>query len=122
MENVHVIANFNPHYAGNLPAVQNNGRNFYFVYNQYVANNNRGKIRTYLMAYINYLLYITRNQVADVYPPFYAQYIEIEYNNAKEIMFSEVENSIINDFSSIIDVSTRNQKKDIYNIFNIHNF
>ena len=122
MENVHVIANFNPHYAANLPAVQNNNRNFYFVYNQYANNNNRGKIRTYLMAYINYILYITRNQVADIYPQFYAQYIEGEYNNAKDIMFSEIENSIINDFISILDVSTRNQKKDIYNIFNIHDF
>ena len=37
-------------------------------------------------------------------------------------MFSENENSIINDFTSILDVSTRNQKKDIYNIFNIHDF
>jgi len=122
MDQVHIIGNFNPQYVGNLPAAENNNRNFYFVYNQYSNNNNRHNIRKYLMSYINYLLYMTRNPAIDNYPQFYEQYIQIEYNNAKEIIFSEVENSIINDFTSILNLSSRNQRKDIYNIFNIHEF
>ena len=74
------------------------------------------------MTFIDYLLFITRNQVIDIYPQFYDQYIQIEYNNVKEIIFSEVENSIINDFTSILNLSSRNQRKDIYNIFYIHDF
>lgn len=122
MDQVHLIGNFNPQYVGNLPAAENNNRNFYFVYNQYSNNNNRHNIRKYLMTFIDYLLFITRNQVIDIYPQFYDQYIQIEYNNVKEIIFSEVENSIINDFTSILNLSSRNQRKDIYNIFYIHDF
>jgi hypothetical protein len=115
MNQIHEINNFNMNNIQNLPV------NFYFVYNQYTNSNNRPNIRKYIMVYIDYILYNTR-QNNNIYPLNYAEYILNEYDVVNEILFNDIDINIIIRFKNIIDGLDRNQKIDIYNIMNIHDF
>ena len=111
---MHVIQNFNINNV-NLPI------NFYFTYNQCTNSNNRRNIRKYILTYLDYTLYNTRRNI-DRYLINYEDYIINEYDLVNEIIFNEQDINIIIRFKNIIDISSRDQKFDIYNILNMHNF
>ena len=115
MNEIHAIRNFNINNIGNLPV------NFYFLYNEFTNSNNRRNIRKYIMTYLDHTLYYTRRNI-DIYPINFEDYIINEFDIVNEIIFNNIDNSIILRFKNLIDISNRDQKLNIYNMINLHDF
>jgi hypothetical protein len=85
----------------------------------YIERNN---IKNLMMAHINYILYVLRNDDGIEYTNEEINNFLIPFNIANQYEYNDNEKNLIEDFKDIVNQSNADQNKLIYNIFSGLNY